>query len=270
VDLNTVREVVRARTRGDLSVIDGGTAVVAGGTWVFSEPQVGVHRLVDLTDLGWEPVVVGEGLEIAATCTVDTLRRMSWPPRWPDLESLVALCSDALLASFKVQQFATLGGNIALGLPAGSMTSLCSALDGVAVIWTPDGHERRVPVAALVTGPQRTSLAPGEVIRSIEIDDAVLRSRFACRRMSLAPRGRSGAVVIGRRDADGSCVLTVTASTCRPHQLRLEAVPHAEDVAALLDAAIPADQWYDDVHGAPDWRRHVSGVLAQQICEELA
>ncbi|KQU06328.1 hypothetical protein ASG56_01085 [Rhodococcus sp. Leaf7] len=269
MDLNTVRDVVRARSRDDLTAIDDRTSIVAGGTWVFSEPQVGVRRLVDLSDLGWPSIVVHDAhLEIGATCTVDELRRATWPDRWPHLGALVGLCADALLASWKVQQFATVGGNIALGLPAGAMTSLVAALDGIAVVWTPDGGERRIPVANLVVGAQRTSLATGEVIRSVDIDDSVLRSRTACRRISLAPRGRSGAVVIGRLDADGSVVLTITAATDRPIQLRASTLP--VDAAAWVRDTVPADAWYDDVHGAPDWRRHVSGVLAQQICEELS
>ena len=56
-------------------------------------------------------------------------------------------CCDALLGSFKVQNVATVGGNICLSLPAGPMTSLTAALDGVAALAGPDGGVRRLPVA---------------------------------------------------------------------------------------------------------------------------
>ncbi|MGB3772687.1 MAG: FAD binding domain-containing protein [Rhodococcus sp. (in: high G+C Gram-positive bacteria)] len=269
MDLNTVREVVRARSRDDLGQIDAETALVAGGTWIFSEPQVGVRRLVDLSELGWAPITISEtGVEIAATCTVQELAQTAWPQRWPHVGALVALCVESLLASWKVQQFATVGGNIALGLPAGSMTSLCAGLDGMATLWTPDGSQRYVPVAELVTGCQQTSIGPGEVLRSLCLEDDVLRSRIACRRISLAPRGRSGAVVVGRVDAHGSLVLTVTAATDRPVVLRADTIPR--DAAGWVAENVPEDAWFDDVHGAPDWRRHVSGRLAQDICEELS
>jgi CO/xanthine dehydrogenase FAD-binding subunit len=64
----------------------------------------------------------------------------------------VAQCANALLASFKVWNAATVGGNVAVGLPAGAMTALLATLDATAVVWTADGGERRVPVADLVVG----------------------------------------------------------------------------------------------------------------------
>jgi hypothetical protein len=35
-------------------------------------------------------------------------------------------------------------------------------------------------------------------------------------------------------------------------------------------AAIPESDWYDDVHGAPDWRHHVTLLLAEEIRQELS
>jgi hypothetical protein len=39
-------------------------------------------------------------------------------------------------------------------------------------------------------------------------------------------------------------------------------------LAAAIEAAVPA--WYDDVHGLPAWRRHVTLLLAEQVRTELA
>jgi hypothetical protein len=38
---------------------------------------------------------------------------------------------------------------------------------------------------------------------------------------------------------------------------------------ARIDAEIPADGWYDDIHGAPAWRRHMTLHFAQSIRDEL-
>jgi hypothetical protein len=62
----------------------------------------------------------------------------------------------------------------------------------------------------------------------------------------------------------------VTASTRRPVRIDLAAMPAASALAAALDAAIPDGLWYDDVHGAPDWRRHVTGLLSEEVRAELA
>ena len=88
------------------------------------------------------------------------LAAFAGPAEWT-ATPLFRQCCTALVGSFKVWNVATVGGNICLALPAGPMTSLCAALDGVAVVWTPDGGERRVPVAEFVVGDRRTVLAPG-------------------------------------------------------------------------------------------------------------
>ena len=76
--------------------------------------------------------------------------------------------------------------------------------------------------------------------------------------------------MIGTRDRAGAFAITVTASTPRPVQLRFDALPAAAALQEAIATAIPEDGWYDDVHGAPDWRRHVTGRLAEEIREELA
>ncbi|MET0652018.1 MAG: FAD-binding molybdopterin dehydrogenase, partial [Hyphomicrobiaceae bacterium] len=37
-----------------------------------------------------------------------------------------------------------------------------------------------------------------------------------------------------------------------------------------LATEIPFAQYYDDVHGLPDWRRHMTHELAEEIRRELA
>jgi CO/xanthine dehydrogenase FAD-binding subunit len=258
MDLHTVAAVRRARDRADLAGLGPDTAVLAGGTWLYSDPQVHLRELVDLTGLGWPALTAtDDGLEIAATCTLAELVAYGIP--------LFRQCAQALVGSFKVWNVATVGGNICLALPAGPMTSLCAALDGVAVVWTPDGGERRVPVTAFVVGDRRTVLAPGEVLRAVHLPAAALRARIAYRRASLSPEGRSGSLVIGRVD-DTGFVLTVTAATDRPYRFTFPTVPAAAELAAALDFI---RVWFDDPHGAPDWRRAVTGLLAQEIREEL-
>ena len=77
-------------------------------------------------------------------------------------------------------------------------------------------------------------------------------------------------VSIGRLDAATSLVLTVTAATKRPVQLRFDGLPDADRLAAALDDAIPADHYHDDIHGLPAWRRDMTYRLAEEIRAELA
>lgn len=270
MDLGTVDNVVLPGSRADLPPGRADTAVLAGGTWLFSEKQDHLSTLVDITALGWEPLTITEaGLEIAATCTIETLARFDSP--WPAV-ALFPRCAAALLASFKIRKTATVGGNIALALPAGAMISVTAALDGIGQVWSADGpeHDYVIAIDDLITGPRTNALHPGDVLRSIEIPRYALEARTAMRKLALSPLGRSAAVVIGRVDVGGEFVLTVSASTVRPFVLRFPGLPTADELDEALAETIGPEHWYDDPHGAPDWRRHISCTAAQQIREELS
>ncbi|PRC62694.1 FAD-binding molybdopterin dehydrogenase, partial [Mycobacterium sp. ITM-2017-0098] len=58
MDLNTVETMSTPTCRGELWPLGPGDAILAGGTWLFSEPQPHIRRLIDITRLGWPPVTV--------------------------------------------------------------------------------------------------------------------------------------------------------------------------------------------------------------------
>ncbi|PPF87672.1 FAD-binding molybdopterin dehydrogenase [Clavibacter michiganensis] len=272
MDQPTVRSVLPARTRDDLAALGPSVAALAGGSGIFAEPHPHLTGLVDLHALGWESrVVTDEGLEIAATCTIAEVAGI--PPRdgWAAHPLFLQACT-ALFGSTKIWRVATVGGNICSALPAGPMTALASALDAEALIWraaTVDepAHDERMPVAELVTGDRTTALRPGDVLRSIHVPASSLRARTAFRKIALSPIGRSGSVVIGRLDEGGAFTLTVTGATLRPEPLRYPALPAA---GVLADDVRAIGSWFTDAHGAADWRRAVSALLAEEIRAELA
>ena len=269
MDLNTITEVARPTDRAGLGPWRPGDAFLAGGTWLFSEPQRGLSRLIDLDGLGWPDLTVtGEGLSIAATCKVARLHAFEPPADWRS-GGLLAECCRAFLASFKIWNMASVGGNVCASLPAGPMVSLTAALEGSCLIWAPDGSARRVASEEFSRGPFENALKPGEVLRAIDLPLEALRRPYAFRRQSLTPMGRSAVLLIGARLAGGGLRLTVTASTRRPLVLRFESFPSAAELAARI-AAIPGDLWYDDIHGAPDWRAHMTREFAEEIRAELA
>lgn len=281
MDIDTVTDFVPAPG----ATWRAGDAWLGGGTWLFSQPQPGVRRLLDLNDFGWAPLAeTGDGLEIAATCTLASLRK--WRPvhrDWP-AAALARLCCDALLGSFKVQQTATVGGNICLSLAAGPMTSLAASLDGVATLIAADGTAREVAVTDFVTGDGSNVLAPGELLRRVFVPASSLRCRASFRQVSLSPAGRSAVLVIARRSPaagtgtgtggrrgdgdDGETVVTVTAATPRPLQLRFAAPPSPESAVSALDAARPS--YLDDVHGGRLWRESMTRRCVAEAVRELA
>ncbi len=73
-------------------------------------------------------------------------------------------------------------------------------------MWTPDGGERRIAVADLVIDNAATSLAPGEIVRALDVPLRALTAQVGLRKIALAELGRSGAVVTARVDpTDRAC-----------------------------------------------------------------
>ncbi|MFD7985431.1 FAD binding domain-containing protein [Kitasatospora indigofera] len=268
MDLNTVLEVRDARSGG---AWQPGDAWLGGGTYLFSEPQPHLRRLIDLSRTGWEPLQITPegGLEIAATCTIAQLSRFARNASWP-ARLLFEQCCRAFLASWKIWNMATFGGNLCNSLPAGPMISLAAGLDGVALLRAQTGALRRVPVADFVVGAGRNLLKPGELLRSVTLPARALACRTAFRQASLYGLGRSAALLTGALDpVDGTFTLTVTASTVRPVQLRFATAPNAEAVREAVEYAVRPDEYFDDIHGLPAWRRHMTFRFAEEIRREL-
>src|SRR5271169_6795081 len=270
MDLNAITTVARPQSRDEIGAFADGDAWLAGGTWLFSEPQPRLRRLIDLSTLEWAPLGVSDaGLFVAATCTVATLNAFEAPASWT-AAGLIGQCCRAFLASFKIWNMATVGGNLCMALPAGPMISLTAALEGVCTIWMPDGGERRIAVTEFIMGPQRTALRPGELLRSIWLPAAALARRTAFRKISLTPLGRSAALLIGTLSRDGGFTLTITAATRRPIRLTFPALPPAAAMRDRIRGSIPDAQYFDDLHGAPAWRKHMTLQLAEEIRRELS
>ena len=270
MDLNTITEVIRQPPERPGEQWVDGDAWLAGGTWLFSEPQAELCRLIDLTALGWPGLVPREdGLEIGATCTIRELYAFDPSPEWP-AASLFRTCCEAFLASFKVWNSATVGGNICMSLPAGPMITLAVALDGTFTLWSANGTERTVAAGDFVTGNHTNVLAPGELLRSVHIPAQVLRRRHTHRRFELTHLGRSTAFLVGTRTpGHDDLALTITASTTHPVRFHFDAMPDTVALQHAVDAIAP-DVWFDDANGTPDHRRHLTKHFAEEIRSELS
>ncbi|MER8042899.1 FAD binding domain-containing protein [Streptomyces sp. NPDC094032] len=269
MDLNTVADVRDARLREPWRP---GDAWLGGGTYLFSEPQPHLRRLIDLGRMGWEPLTrhPDGSLEIAATCTIATLSRFGRRGLDAVAAPLFEQCCRAFLASFKIWNMATVGGNLCNGLPAGPMISLTAALDGSCLLQAQDGSLREVKVVDFVTGAGRKDLAPGELLRSVTLPGRALECRTAFRQASLYGLGRSGALVIGALDpVDGSLAVTISAATVRPFRLWFPLPPSRAKLRAAIELAVGDGDWFDDIHGLPAWRRHMGFRLAEEVRREL-
>lgn len=271
MDLNSIETLLRPTKRAELPARAEGDAFLAGGTYLFSEPQPRLRRLIALDGFGWTPIEIAPGgVRVAATCTLAQLAAAEMPPSWP-ATSLFAESIDALWGSFKVHKAATVGGNLCLALPAGPIAALATALDATCEIWTTDGDVREMAALDFVVGDTQNALEPGEILRAITFPAPALLRRAAFRQTSLTAFGRSAALVIGTR-APGSPAraITITAAVKRAVRVAFPSSPDTATLAAAIDAAIPDALLHDDIHGAPGWRRHMTHALARDVVEALA
>ncbi len=164
MNLNTITEIKRPASADEIAEWRPGYAWLAGGTWLFSTPQIDTHTLIDLESLRWPALKsTAGGLDIAATCTIAELDRFKAPAEWT-AAPLLRLCCHALLMSFKICNAATVGGNICMSLPAGAMISLATSLEGSYTLWPRDGKPRKVAAIDFVTGNHQQRACPGRAL----------------------------------------------------------------------------------------------------------
>ncbi|MBO0681343.1 FAD binding domain-containing protein [Mycolicibacterium sp. S2-37] len=269
MDITTITDVVRTPADPPGAQWRTGDAWLAGGTWLFSDQQPGLRRLIDLAPLGWDELTASDaGLRIGAMCTIRDLHAFAAPADWRAAE-LVPISCEAFLASFKVWNSATVGGNICMALPAGPMITLTVALEAQYTILDTGGGHRTVDAADFVTGDHRTVLGPGELLRAIDVPAAALRKRVTHRRFTLTRLGRSTIFVIAtQRPDEDDLLLTITAGTDRPVRLAFDTLPSADELGQRI-RALPPDIWFDDANGSPAHRRHLALHFAEEIRAEF-
>jgi len=158
-----------------------------------------------------------------------------------------------------------------MSLPAGAMISLAASLEGICTLWPRNGMPREVAAVDFVTGNGVNVLQPGELLRSIHLPASALAKRFAFRRSSLTHLGRSAIIVIGTQTRNSDDLLvTITAATVKPIQLRFDRMPSADALRYAIDSAVPDADYFDDVHGSAPYKRHLTYYHAEQVRAELA
>ena len=270
MDISTVTDVIRNPPAVPGPVWRPGDAWLAGGTWLFSDAQPDLRRLIDLAPLGWNSLqVTADGLDVGAMCTIGDLYALTAPAEWAAAPLLHTSC-EAFLASFKVWNSATVGGNICMALPAGPMITMTVALEATYELWSTTGSTRAVDAVDFVTGNHSTVLRPGELLRSIHIPASALRKRHAHRRFTLTKMGRSTIFMVGTQSpGTDDLTLVLTAGTTHPIRLIFDTMPSADAVAHAVDA-IGDDVWFDDPNGSPGHRKHLARHYAEEIRTELS
>jgi aerobic carbon-monoxide dehydrogenase medium subunit len=176
----------------------------------------------------------------------------------------------ATVADPAVRHRGTLGGALAHGDPAGDLPAVILALDATMVARGPGG-EREIAAAAFFTDYLTTSLEPDEILTAIRIPK--LGPGWGYRYEKFHRTAQSWATVgvaaLVRRAGGAVAEARIGLTNMGTTPLRATAVEQAASGAeasrdALRAAAERADEGTQppgDLHGAPDYRRHLARVL---------
>ncbi len=285
MDLLNVERYLRPHEIKTITKWGEGWAWLAGGTWIFSEPQPHLNVLVDMQSLEWSeielvsfpdhnkldpplpPLIRGVGgiaLSIGATCPLIKLLHYPWFSEWMAVEGLKSAVS-ALAASLKVINMATVGGNICLALSVGTLAPIMVALDASYEIWNLKGDSRLVAAQDFQIGSRQTILQPTEVLRRVLIPIENLKWQVSYQRFGIAATDPALAIVVSACNPDNlqlRCV--IGASVAAPHLLELNGNVETEAIASLQDI-----NFIDNAKASAVYRREMTQVLIRRSLKQL-
>jgi carbon-monoxide dehydrogenase medium subunit len=262
----SVDEAVRALADGgeDAKVIAGGQSLLPLLRLRLAYPELlvdvgGIDELRGVRDSG-DALVIG-----ART----THYQLVHDPLVAEHAGLLAQATGTV-ADPAVRHRGTLGGALAHGDPAGDLPAVILALDGTLIARGPDG-ERQVAAADFFVDYLTTSLEPDEILTAIRIPK--LGPGWGYRYEKFHRTAQSWATVgvaaLVRRSNGSVAEARIGLTNMGTVPLRATAAEQAASGAeasraALNEAAAHADEGTEppgDLHGAPDYRRHLARVL---------
>lgn len=249
-----------------VTILAGGQTLLATLAFRLSEPGL----LLDITR-----VAELHGIAVTdATLRIGALTRHVELGRDPRVRQHAPLLTQAvpMIAHPAIRNRGTIGGSLAYADPAAELPACVVALDAVIVAASAAG-ERRIPASAFFTDLLQNALLPGEIITAVEvplrprlaaIDEVARRSGdYAMAGLAATLEVQDGRVTAPRLVYFGvgaGPVLAMRAGAAlagRP--LTAESIAAAQ--AALADDLDPPQ----DLHGPPEMKRHLAGVLTARV-----
>ena len=259
----------------DAQLMAGGTALVLLLQQGLVQPGhvIGLRKIADLQ--GIRRLDDG-GLAIHALATHRQAERSM------DVQAYCAALADvfARVATIRIRNQGTVGGNLAHADPAQDPPPMLIALGGQAVVASRDGR-RRVPLDQFFVDYFETVLQPGEVLVSVELPSLPTGTRVTYKKF--LPRTQDDYATVSvaamlQLGVDGSCeearvALGAVATTpIRARKVedalrgqRLTPQMVADTAALVRDEVDPLD----DLRGSATYKRDMARVWTRRALQEL-
>jgi carbon-monoxide dehydrogenase medium subunit len=262
----SVDEAVRALADGgdDAKVIAGGQSLLPLLRLRLAYPDLlvdvgGIGELRGVTD-------AGDALVIGARTTHYQLTR---DPLVAEHAGLLAEATRTV-ADPAVRHRGTLGGALAHADPAGDLPAVVLALDGTMIARGPYG-DREIPAAEFFVDYLTSALEPDEILTAIRIPKlgpgwGYRYEKFHRTAQAWATVGVAALVLRSNGSVAEARIGLTNMGTVPVRATAAEQAASGAEASkdALNDAAARADEGTEppgDLHGAPDYRRHLARVL---------
>ena len=259
----------------DTLVMAGGTALVILMKQDLIRPArvIGLRRLTQLRDVG----ATDAGLALGALATHGGLARA--PAVRAHAAALAA--TFAAVATVRIREQATLGGNLAHADPAQDPPVTLLALDGVAVCRSKI-RARRIPLDALFVDVFETSLEPDELLLRVELPPLPAGARATYKKFlpaTLDDYATVSVAAVVATDVSGACThARIALGGAGPVPLRARdaersLVGRRLDDTAIREAAAlaaAATDPIDDLRGSAEYKRAMAGVWTERALREVA
>ncbi len=257
---------------------------IAGGTSLVLMMQQGLVQPGVVIGLGAIPELRGikrtpdGGLDVGAMTTHRVLETS------PEAFAFAAALPQSLgvIATIRIRNQATLGGNLVHADPAQDPPPVLIALDASVDLVEAGGAQRLVPMESFFTDYFETTIGETELVRSVKIPPMPAGAKLAYKKFLPRTEDDYATVSVAVRlatDADGTCTdLRIGLGALGVTPLRAKAVESAllgqkltaesvRDAAALVrDEVDPLD----DVRGSAKYKREMARVWTERTIANLA
>lgn len=223
---------------------------------IVPEVVVDLKRVSGMNAIIFDP---DEGLRVGALATIQSLKNSIVVKRNYKMLATAA----GVESSVQIRNVATIGGNIANASPAADAPLALIAL-GASVVLARSGSSRRILLEEFFTGPGKTVLEPGEIIREVHIPPLPPRSggsylKHAVRRTDIAI---VSAAVFVKLDEDMCRDIRIALGSVAPTAFRAkraEGLLRGKEITAGLaeeaaQAAVEESRPIDDIRGYAEYR----------------
>jgi carbon-monoxide dehydrogenase medium subunit len=247
----------------------------AGGTDLIvhlEHKKLKVSGIIDLTSIPELRFIedCGDKVRIGALTTIYEIQTS------PVIKKEFAFLAQAalVLASWQIRTLATIGGNIVTAAPSAETGCPLILLDGNIIVQSKNG-ERKIPTNQFFKGPGKCDLAPGEIVKEIELEKLPHGYQTIYQKERLR---RSMDIAL----ANAACVLNLDGDKCQEARIGLGAVApvpmRAVKTEAVLNGQVMSDELVEkaaqtaaseckpitDIRATADYRRDLIYALVKR------